>query len=337
MKTTITADFKSPGNNSHSFVTPVKLSKEELTALSTISPLASIYNVALEWGLITAAAMVCQRFWNPWLYVVTVAFIGARQHALLILMHEGTHYRLFRHRGLNDWVAESVLAWPFLATMGAYRANHLKHHSFVNSEQDPDWMRKRDNPEWQFPAPFSRLLRIFIRDLSGLGGINLIRLASSFPAPQSARSKAFVRLRIVYYVTACGVIVASGGEKAVFAYWIVPFFTALVFIMRVRSIAEHFAIEHRSDVFALTRTMRLGFWGRLLLAPKNVNYHIEHHFFPSVPFFRLPQLHALLMSKQEFASEAHITNSYLGLIRECVGRTIVQVDCKYRFAAIAQR
>ncbi|HLW70596.1 MAG TPA: fatty acid desaturase family protein [Candidatus Binataceae bacterium] len=299
--------------------TPVKLGKEELLALSQINPLMSVYHIMLEWILIIAAIACCQHWWNPWLYVGTVIFIGARQHALLILMHDGTHYRLFGNRRLNDWLSELLLAWPHLTTMRAYRHNHMNHHNFVNSEQDPDWRRKKDNPEWRFPQPLSSLLRIALRDLSGVGGVNLIRLASSFSAPDKP-SKAFVRARVAFYVAALAAIIWTREEEALILYWVVPFFTWLIVIMRWRSIAEHFAIDYTAGAFGQSRTMQVGLVGRLLVAPKNVSYHIEHHFFPSVPFFRLPQLHALLMSKAEFASSAHITRSYAALLRECMGR-----------------
>ena len=60
---------------------------------------------------------------------------------------------------------------------------------------------------------------------------------------------------------------------------------------------------------------------RIFLAPKNVNYHIEHHFFPSVPFYRLPELHAILMSKPGYREGAHVTRTYWGVLEESVGRT----------------
>jgi fatty acid desaturase len=297
---------------------PFKLSKVQLQGLSQISPWRSIYHIALEWGAVVLAATLCQHCWNPLLYALTVAWIGARQHALLILMHEGTHYRLFRQRRLNDWVTEVLLAWPHLATMRAYRPNHLAHHNFVNGEHDPDWQRKQDNPEWQFPQSARSLLGIMLRDLCGLGGLKLISLARSLAAAERAPSKAFTRLRLAFYLSLLAAIIAVGGGRALLLYWLVPYFSWLILIMRIRSIAEHFAIERRADAYGHTRTTRAGLLARLFIAPKNVNYHIEHHFFPSVPFYRLPQLHALLMDKPEFAGAAHITGSYLKLIGECL-------------------
>jgi fatty acid desaturase len=306
------------GLNSLSAAPPIKLTKEQLSALSQVNPFISACHILLEWTAIVMAAILCQHFWNPLLYAVTVAFIGARQHALLVLMHDGAHYRLFRNRRVNDWVAEALLAWPHMVTMRGYREHHVSHHHYVNTEKDPDWVRKTDHPEWQFPQSAGSLFAIFIRDLVGIGGINLIRLASSLSSAARAPSKAFVRMRLAFYVTVIGALIGAGWGKALLLYWAVPFFTWLVLIMRIRSIAEHFAIEGEPGIYQQTRTTYVGLLARIFIAPKNVNYHIEHHFFPSVPFFRLPQLHALLMSNHEFARSAHITPSYTKMIRECL-------------------
>ena len=319
-----TYDSKQPAQdcslNSRKTATPIKLDKEQLYALSQVNPFVSTCHILLEWSAVLLAATLCQHFWNPMLYMATIAFIGARQHALLILMHDGTHYRLCRNRCINDWMTELLLAWPHLVTMRSYRENHLAHHYYVNTERDPDWLRKKDNPEWRFPQSLRNLLSIFVRDLVGIGGINLIRLASSFSSAARVPSKAFVRMRLAFYVMVIGALISAGCGKALILYWIIPFFTWLVLIMRIRSIAEHFAIPDKPGAYRQMRTTYAGVLARLFVAPKNVNYHIEHHFFPSVPFFRLAQLHALLMSNEEFARTAHITQSYTKVLLECLPR-----------------
>lgn len=309
---------KERGHNSLRTVTPIKLSKEQLHALSQINPFISTCHILLEWTSVVLAATLCQHFWNPLLYLSAVAFIGARQHALLILMHDGTHHRLFRNRHVNDWMTELLLAWPHLVTMRSYRENHLAHHSYVNTEKDPDWLRKKDNAEWHFPQSAGSLLNIFLRDLIGIGGLNLVRLASSLSSTARVPSKAFIRIRLAFYVTVICGLMAAGCGKALVLYWVVPYFTWLILVMRIRSIAEHFAIDGEPGAYGQTRTTHAGLFARLFVAPKNVNYHIEHHFFPSVPFFRLPKLHSLLMSNGEFATAAHITQSYSKLLLECL-------------------
>jgi fatty acid desaturase len=110
-----------------------------------------------------------------------------------------------------------------------------------------------------------------------------------------------------------------GALKGFALYWVIPLFTWLVMIMRIRSIAEHSALENGDAAYAQTRTTRAALLERIFLAPKNVNYHIEHHFFPSVPFHRLPKLHALLLTKPGFSEGAHQTDTYWGVLRESVG------------------
>jgi fatty acid desaturase len=305
--------------NSLRMATPIKLSKDQLHALSEVNSFTSAAHILLEWTAVIVAATLCQHFWNPLLYLATVALIGARQHALLILMHDGTHYRLFRNRRINDWVTEVLLAWPHLVTMRSYRENHLAHHSYVNTDNDPDWLRKKGNAEWYFPQSARSLFGIFLRDLIGIGGINLIRLGASLSSSAAqVSSKAFARIRLTFYIGVIGGLIIIGCGKALLLYWVIPYFTWLILIMRVRSIAEHFAINGEPGIYGQIRTTYAGLLARIFVAPKNVNYHIEHHFFPSVPFHRLPKLHSLLMSNPEFARRAHITESYSKVLLECL-------------------
>jgi fatty acid desaturase len=296
------------------------LKKMDLVRLSRINPLISIYHIAGEWAVIIFVAVFCQHFWNPFLYLSAIVMIGARQHALLILMHDGAHYRLFRRRYLNEWISEVFLAWPHMVTLRSYRQNHLAHHQFLNTPGDPDWSRKKDNPEWQFPQSLKRMLGMFSRDLLGLGGINLIRLAASLKSNESPPSRGFKLARLAFYLGVVGTVFGAGGGKVVLLYWVVPYFTWLIFVMHIRSIAEHFAID-KSGEFGQTRTTKAGLLARILIAPKNVNYHIEHHMFPSVPFFRLRQLHKVLQTETSFQYSANITESYRAVVRDCTRRS----------------
>jgi fatty acid desaturase len=150
----------------------------------------------------------------------------------------------------------------------------------------------------------------------------MIKLAASVAAADSVPA-GFLALRYGFYATALGVIVYAGALEGFALYWIVPMFTWLVLIMRIRSIAEHHAIEigEPQTAYPRTRTTQATLLERIFLAPKNVNFHIEHHFFPSVPFYRLPELHAILMSKPGYREGAHVTSTYWGVLEESVGRT----------------
>jgi fatty acid desaturase len=297
---------------------PVKLTKEELRQLSELSQLRSLFHIVGEWTAILTAIYLCQRHFNVFLYLLTVAFIGARQHALLILMHDGVHYRLFRNRRLNDWTAEVVLAWPNLISARAYRKNHFGHHRYLNTPQDPDWARRQGDPTWVFPQHWSRLAMLMLRDLSGLGAIYYLRLALMLLSRDTGVSRGFLIARYGFYVAVVAMLAWFGAIHLLLIYWFVPLFTWMTVIFRIRSIAEHSAIEGSANAYAQTRSTRASILEHIFVAPKNVNYHIEHHFYPSVPFYRLPQLHRVLMSKADFRNGVHVTRSYLGVLREGV-------------------
>ena len=59
---------------------------------------------------------------------------------------------------------------------------------------------------------------------------------------------------------------------------------------------------------------------RSVIAPlTNINYHLAHQFYPSVPFYNLPPLHELVMEQPEFKEQAHVTRSHTGLREGVLG------------------
>ncbi len=303
---------------------PHRLPIETLRNLSEINPYRSTFHIALEWGGIAAAIWLCNTFWNPLLYVLTAIWIGARQHALAILMHDGTHHRLFPNRGLNDVVAEGALAWPLFFSLRSYRRNHFAHHRNPNSEEDPDWMRKLTS-EWVFPKRWPELATILLKDLLGFGAKRLARDvltinrngATKAAKKDGAGVSRYMLARLGFYVAAAVVFTVFHLWAEFLLFWIVPVFTWLPVVLRIRSIAEHFAVEY-DHPYTHMRTTYPSLLERLFIASKNVGYHIEHHLYPSVPFYNLPRLHALLLQSEGYRGKAHITRTYLGVLRECL-------------------
>jgi fatty acid desaturase len=304
---------------------PVALPAGTLRELSRIDPLRSLAHVALEWMGIAAAIALSERFFSVPLYIVAVLWIAARQHALAILMHEGAHFRLFRSRFLNDAASELLLAWPLLMTTRAYRRSHFAHHRHVNTVEDPDWVRKQTE-EWAFPKDRRDLAWMLFKDASGL---SLPRWALMVVALSGLAGRAEVRRTLAEWplLVARALCLAAATAAAVrldlgrplLLYWFIPLWTWFLAIMHIRSIAEHFAID---DERALTRTRTTypSLLERLFVCPKNIGYHLDHHLFPSVPFHRLPELHATLLADEEFRRRAHITRTYLGVLAECTAR-----------------
>ena len=301
---------------------------EDLKRLSKVDGLRSVVTIATEY-LIFAVAIFAAVWSNHWaVYIAAIGLIASRQHALGVLFHEAAHYRLFKSRKLNDWVSDFFLAFPMGISTALYRKYHGEHHRFVNDENDdPDRVAVHEDEDWKWPKSKWAGMLLFVRDLTGLSvfGLNKLVWARWSPWPhlipglmknakhQPKRSEMF---RFVLWVAiVASILFWTNAWFYLFMLWIVPSATVLVAIFRLRALAEHYGIEETHELNH-SRTVLTSWWERILIAPHNVNYHLEHHLFPSVPFFRLGQLHERLMQDDVFAREAHVTHGYMNMMRE---------------------
>ena len=287
-----------------------------LKALSKITPWRSIAQVALEWVGIAAAIILCSAYWNPVLYILTVIWIGARQNALAVLMHESVHYRLLPNRTWNEWVGEILTAWPVLVTVNGFRQTHFAHHRHVNKPEDPDWERKQHD---LFEYPKSGLDMIFITLKYWLGFYAIKQLAEVNTAAKIPPRLKY--LRLAFYAAVVAASIVFHFWLGLLIFWIVPLFTYFLWIIYVRGVAEHFGgIEDRhEDLLQMTRHIEANWLERLLIAPNYIHVHIGHHLYPSVPFYRLRELQRLLMQNPEYARRAHVTRGYIAFLGELLG------------------
>ena len=311
-----------PSRNGDDWVGDVefRIPPGELKRLSAVSNWRGLSAVGVEWSLIAAGILAVVYWNNLFLYPFLVLWIGARQHALVVLMHDGAHRRLHKSKALNDFVSEVLLAWPMFATTRAYKISHFAHHRFINTDDDPDWVRKK-TAEWEFPKSWCELGRMLFADVLGLKTHQLFaEIADVSKVPESAKVRVplYSIARVLYYGLICFFLVRYDLLTCFLLYWIIPLLTWFKVIYRIRGIAEHFGLS--DNAHAQSRTTIPSRFEALFVAPRNVNYHLEHHLYPSVPFYRLPVLHRLLMASPDYRSHAHVTQTYWGVLRECCGQ-----------------
>ncbi len=73
--------------------------------------------------------------------------------------------------------------------------------------------------------------------------------------------------------------------------WLLPLLTLLQPILRFRAICEHGAVNDLDNPMKASRTNTGPAWIRFLLFPHSVNFHIEHHLYPSIPHYNLAECH----------------------------------------------
>jgi fatty acid desaturase len=292
--------------------------------LSRLEPGKALAATAQEWLSIAAAIVLCSYFWHPVLYLIAVMFIGARQHALLILGHDASHFRYLATRWQNDLFANLFLMWPTFASVEGFRKFHGTHHQYTNLPDDGNrhiWHTHDAAgelaPDWEFPKTRAGLALVLLRRAAFLTGMLWIvrGLVGTMLIPSP---RWMLGAQIAFYASVVGALTFFGAWYAFLLYWIVPYCTWHIAAQYTRLICEHSAVESDQEEYSITRTTIPTRLESIFILPRNVGYHLEHHWYPSVPFYRLPELHQALMARHGFQKHAVVRRSVLTSLGECV-------------------
>jgi fatty acid desaturase len=102
---------------------------------------------------------------------------------------------------------------------------------------------------------------------------------------------------IAFHVAMLALMAWSGYLVQYLVLWVLPLVTVVQAILRLRAIAEHGATTDFSSPLTAARTNIAPAWLEWLIFPHQVNYHIEHHLYASVPHYNLPRLHRELRGR----------------------------------------
>ena len=293
------------------------LSRDEIRAFTRMSNLAGIWAIASTWAVIAATCAAVHHV--PLLFPLAVVILGGRQLALAVIMHEGAHGTLFRTRKL-DLLVDLTCAAPVWADITRYRKHHLGHHAHTGTDRDPDLALAPTEP--MSCASFRRKI---LRDLTGASGVRrvigllLIDLdllvfnvgGDIARAPRRGfphHARAGVKNLWKPIVTNVALALVLGW---VYLAWVVAYLTVFSLVLRLRSLAEHAGLERTADPFRNTRTTYASLLARATVAPLHVNYHLEHHLLPTVPWFRLPALHRAIAGE---IPESSVEPSYAAVL-----------------------
>lgn len=305
---------------------PAPLPAQVIRTLSVLQPWRALLALAVEWGSIVAAIAACEALWHPLVYGAAVIWIGARQHALTVLGHDAAHFRLLPNRRWNDWLADVVTQWPMFLTVDGFRHYHGAHHRFLGTTADGNrtiWGTHTADgqltAEWTYPKTPLGLALTLLRRAAFVTGVYWI-VRGLLATVLFRRSWAQVLARLSFYAAGAWALVAADALQGFGLYWLVPYCTWHIACQYIRLICEHSAVTSADPAYALTRTTLARWWERWLIVPRNIHYHLEHHWYPSVPFYNLPALHVQLMTQPAFRQHAVLTPSVLASLRQCVVR-----------------
>jgi fatty acid desaturase len=305
----------------------------EVRQLSRVNYWRAAWAVSLQWLVIAGAVALALRFhhWAVWL--VTGMVIATRQTALGVLMHEAAHYHLSSRKWLNDWIGDILCALPIYMTTAGYRYEHMRHHLHTNTPEDPTWEKtQQDRDLLVFPQGALKTLRVFVFDLLGLHIPRMMRYVRSRTyihrlmtgGPPRLTAAEHVRW-FLFHAALITFLAVTNGWIPYLLLWVVPSMTLGTVLFRIRILAEHPATKAVDEIHD-TRFVEGTVLERLSIAPLNINYHLEHHLFPSVPCHHLPALHKLLVGRGIYRPGQNHFRSYLGLRHGVLGWLIGRGD-----------
>lgn len=239
---------------------------------------------ARQFAILGVATWALIRFENPLIWFPIAVVQGFTVFNFTILLHEVVHHTVFRQRRRG---AERVLGLLYAIPSGISASQftrwHLDHHAELGSEEDDPkrhHLSPKINARWYkllycSPALFPIYFRAARRE------------SSTYPDTLQRRIAAERRVSIVFHLTTLAVVWWLFGFYAALRTNIIPVFFIFPIAFTLNRLGQHYDIDPSDPAKWGTLMRGHWFWDFAFL---NSNYHLEHHYFPGVPFYRLPRL-----------------------------------------------
>ncbi|MCE9667644.1 fatty acid desaturase [Myxococcus stipitatus] len=213
------------------------------------------------------------------LYVVAAAAL----HGISLFTHEAVHGGLARRPWLNR-LGGMLCAWPVLQNFAAYKVLHLRHHRDLGGGQDPDHYSNYTGRRWlELLMHWGRLL------LGYPAYITLIPILGWKHGTASERR--WVLLEVVAVVAGVGLAVAFVPWPLLLHGWLIPM-VLINTLVNIRGMSQHTFLPEQDHPVRGSRSILSNPVTRFFMC--NENYHLEHHLYPRVPWYSLPELHHAL-------------------------------------------
>jgi fatty acid desaturase len=205
--------------------------------------------------------------------------------------HECGHRTAFRTQWMND-VVYQVASFMVLREPTVWRWSHTRHHTdTIIVGRDPEIAAQR-------PTQILKVLLTFIGLPQAKDYVTKLALhargrlqpdEATF-IPESERPKVYLiaRIHIAIYVAVIALALATWSILPLMYVGLPSFYGAWLYLLtgytQHAGLAED-VLDHRlvCRTVYMNPIVRFTYW--------NMNYHVEHHMFPMVPYHALPALH----------------------------------------------
>ena len=281
----------------------------------------AIRDTLLWFTLILGSAYATWALWGSWWAILPYAFYAVLYGSTSdSRWHEAGHGTAFKTDWMNNALYE-IASFMVMRESTLWRWSHTRHHSdTIIVGRDPEIAVPRP-PDLQglvlaffnlgvYPVYFGKLFR------HALGRISADE-KTFIPESEFPKIYRKARISVAIYLVVIAFALATHSALPLLYVGLANLFGS--WLMVVYGLTQHAGLaENVLDHRLNCRTVYMNFFHRYLYW--NMNYHVEHHMFPLVPYHNLPKLHE--------AVKADCPTPYPSLLaawREIIPATLRQV------------
>jgi fatty acid desaturase len=243
---------------------------------------AALFAVLIASG----AAIVMLDRWYFWLPFAVVA--GFSVFDFTVLLHEVVHRTVLERSSRGAYTFLGLLyAMPSGISASQFTRWHLDHHAELGSDdEDPKrhYLSPKRNARWYKLLYFTpALFPIYFRAAG--------RETATYPQELRARIARERLATILFQLGILASIYLIGGGWIAFKLYVVPVFFIFPVAFALNRLGQHYSIDPADPAQWSTLVKASWFWNTVFLYS---NLHLEHHYFPGVPFYNLPRLQRAL-------------------------------------------
>ncbi len=208
------------------------------------------------------------------------------------LQHQALHNTGLSGKTLSRGIG-FLLGLPMLVSYSDYQYHHFQHHKLLGTRENREFFSYGYDQLTSFKPLIAHLLmlghyrQVFRSILWAIRG----RLSPGVKQVAATRIRTEYCLLALFLLTMAVTSIVF-GTALFLKLWLFPLLVAIPTHALIE-LPEHWErATDTVDVLVNTRTIKAGWFGYWFT--NGNNYHIEHHWLPSAPIHRLPELHRLL-------------------------------------------
>jgi fatty acid desaturase len=218
------------------------------------------------------------------------------------LSHELFHLTVFTNKKINIFLCYlfMLLVWE---NYSFFKVTHWKHHQMTLDKNDPEPVFKgKINSIYLFQLltfdfkSFYNRIKILIKNSIGIVPVNNIH----FTRIEINKIKLNSRLILLYILLSFVFFIYLKLYPLIFLITLAPFF--FTFFNKILAFAQHYGLQslEKNDFYLNSRTVILNkYWSFFY---SYMNYHIEHHLNPMIPYYNLNKFHQSINKDNKYVN-----------------------------------